>query len=92
VPLSAIAEELAIHNALKEDGTVLLLRLENSGGSYLVKKHFLAGLLKSPLYHMGGATVTYLLLRGTNGSVLAGGIVPVHGGFKNADELPAYFP
>jgi hypothetical protein len=89
VPLSAIAQEFAIEAALKKGGAVLLLRLENSGGGYLVKKNFLTGLGAMPLYYMGGATVSYLLLSGVEGRVLAGGVVPVYGGFVRANELRA---
>jgi hypothetical protein len=40
-----------------------------------------------PLYHMGGATVTYLLLSGPEGSVLAGDVIPIYGGFVKTDKL-----
>jgi hypothetical protein len=86
-PLSAIAQEFAIDAALKADAAVLLLRLENSGGGYLLKKNLWTGLGKMPLYHMGGATVTYLLLDGPGGKVLAGDVVPVYGGFVKTDNL-----
>ncbi len=87
VPLSAVAREFAIDAALKAGGAVLLLRLENSGGGYLLKKNFLTGLGAMPLYHMGGATVTYLLLSGAEGRVLAGDAIPVYGGFVRTDSL-----
>ena len=86
-PLSAIAQEYAIDAALKTDAAVLLLRLENSGGGYLLKKNLWTGLGKMPLYHMGGATVTYLLLDGPGGRVLAGDVIPVYGGFVKTDNL-----
>lgn len=87
MPLSAVAQEFAIEDALKAGGAVLLLRLENSGGGYLLKKNLLTGLGAMPLYHMGGATVTYLLLSGVDGCVLAGDIIPVYGGFVRTDAL-----
>lgn len=87
VPLSAVTQEFAIDAALRTGGAVLLLRLENSGGGYLLKKNLLTGLGMMPLYHMGGATVTYLLLRGSDGKVLAGDIIPVYGGFVRTDNL-----
>jgi len=87
VPLTSIALELAVDNALKSGTAVLLLRLENTGGGYLLKKNLLTGLGKMPLYHMGGATVTYVLLNGPDGKVLAGDIIPIHGGFVKTDDL-----
>lgn len=87
VPLTAVGLEFSIDGALKSGGTVLLLRLENTGGGYLLKKNLLTGLWKMPLYHMGGATATYLLLNGPDGKVLAGDVIPIHGGFVRTDDL-----
>jgi hypothetical protein len=87
--LNAIAQEYAIDAALQGGAAVLLLRLENTGGGYLLKKHLLAGLFKIPLFHMGGATVTYAVLDGPGGKVLAGDVIPVYGGFVRTDELRA---
>jgi hypothetical protein len=87
VPLNALAQEFAIEAALKDGAAVLLLRLENTGGGYLLKKNLLTGLWKMPLYHMGGATVTYLLLSGSDGKVIAGDVIPIYGGFVKTDSL-----
>lgn len=87
LPLTDVAQEFAIDTALKADAAVLLLRLENSGGGYLLKKNIWTGLGSMPLFHMGGATVTYLLLSGREGKVLAGDVVPFYGGFVRTDKL-----
>ncbi|MGH9969807.1 MAG: hypothetical protein ACREBG_18715 [Pyrinomonadaceae bacterium] len=87
VPLTAVAQEFAVDAALKDGGAVLLLRLENSGGGYLLKKNLLTGIWKMPLYHMGGATVAFLLLSGLEGKVLAGDVILVYGGFVRTDNL-----
>ena len=87
LPISTVAQESAIDSALKGGGLVLILRLESSGGGYLVKKNLWTGLGRMPLFHMGGATVTYVLLQGTDGRVLAGGVVPDHGGFVRTDKI-----
>jgi hypothetical protein len=88
VPVSVLVQEHAIDAALKAGAGVLLLRLENTGGGYLLKKNLWTGLgAEMPLYHMGGATVTYLLLAGANGRVLAGDVVAIHGGFVRTDAL-----
>jgi len=87
VPLTAIAQELAIHTALNAGAAVLLLRLETTGGGYLVKKNLLTGLGAMPLFHMGGASASYLLLDGKDGTVLGGDVVPVYGGYVRTDKL-----
>ena len=88
VPLAILAQEFTIDTALKqENAAVLLLRLENTGGGYLLKKNLLTGLWGMPLYHMGGATVSYLLLNGPSGKVIAGGVYPIHGGFVRTDKI-----
>lgn len=89
VPLATLARELAIEAALKDGAAVLLLRLENTGGGYLLKRNLLTGLGAMPLYHMGGATVGYLLLSGPDGRVLAGDVYPIHGGFVRTDRIRA---
>lgn len=88
VPVSVLVQEYAVDTALQAGAGVLLLRLENTGGGYLLKKNLLTGLGAAiPLYHMGGATITYLLLAGADGRVLAGDVVAIHGGYVRSDEL-----
>lgn len=91
LPLASLAQEFAIDKALQEDKAVLLIKLENAGGGYFVKKNLFTGLGAMPLYHMGGATASFLQLGGKAGQVLAADVVPVHGGFvkagRVADEL-----
>ncbi|MGB3790689.1 MAG: hypothetical protein WA949_21960, partial [Phormidesmis sp.] len=96
VPIHLLVQEKLINAKLvstKSEGKetdvgVLLLRLENTGGGHLLKNNLWTGLRDEiPLYHMGGATVTYLLLDGKEGKVLDGNVVPVHGGFVRADRM-----
>jgi hypothetical protein len=85
-PLALVAGELAIESALRQ-GVALLLKLDSSGGGYLVKKNLWTGLGAMPLFHMGGATVTYVLLDGAQGRVLLGDAIAVHGGFIQTDKI-----
>lgn len=87
LPAAALAFELAFEEALKNQADILLLRLESAGGGYLIKKNLWTGLGSIPLYHMGGATVSFLLLAGAEGTVKGGGVVPVHGGFIRAGRM-----
>jgi hypothetical protein len=86
IPIETLALEFAIDLALQE-GAVLLVRLEHTGGSFFIKKNLWTGLGAMPLYYMGGATVNYLLLEGKTGTVLAGNTVPLHGGFMKAGKI-----
>jgi hypothetical protein len=87
VPIVSLAQEFSIDSALSKGFAVLLVRLESAGGGFLVKKNLFTGLGAMPLFHTGGATVTYVLLDGSSGRVLAGDVVPVHGGFVRSDKL-----
>jgi len=87
VPLVEIAQEFAIGQSLLKDANVLLLHLENFGGSYMIKKNIWSGLWGMPFYHTGGATVSYLLLDGQSGTVLLGGVVPIYGGFVKSNNI-----
>jgi hypothetical protein len=83
-PLTALANERAIYSlVLEADTRVLLVRLEATGGGYLIKKNLWTGLgAAAPLYHMGGAAMSYVLFDGAKGQILAGDTVAVHGGYK----------
>lgn len=91
LPIALLAQEFAVDASLQADGMVLLVKLENAAGGYFIKKNLLTGLGFMPLYHMGGAVASYVLLSGKAGTVLASNVVPVHGGFVKAgavkDEL-----
>jgi hypothetical protein len=87
LPIVLVAQELAIDDALQSGSTVLLVKLENAAGGYLVKKNLFTGLGAMPLYHMGGSTASYLLLEGKEGKVLAANVIPVHGGFVKAGDV-----
>lgn len=87
LPIALVAQEFAIDDALQAENVILLVKLENAGGGYFVKKNLLTGLGTMPLYHMGGSTASYVLLEGKEGKVLAASVVPVHGGFVKAGEV-----
>lgn len=89
LPISLLAQEFAIDDALQAEATVLLVKLENAAGGYFIKKNLFTGLGAMPLYHMGGSTASYVLLSGKEGTVLASNVVPVHGGFVKAGDVEA---
>lgn len=96
VPLAPLASERspvttaavpAVGSERDESALLLLVRLESAGGGVLLKKNILTGLGAAPLYHMGGAAVSYLLLDGRDGRVVAGGTVAEHGGYTKASRI-----
>jgi hypothetical protein len=89
LPIALLTQEMAADAHLQKDGAVLLVKLENAAGGYFVKKNLLTGLGFMPLYHMGGAVASYVLLSGNQGKVLASDVVPVHGGFVKAGDVQA---
>jgi hypothetical protein len=85
--LGSVVREQAMEDVLKDNGTLLLLRVENTGGGYLVKKNLWSGLGAMPVYNMGGATVSYLLLDGLTSTVIDADALPIFGGFVRSDRL-----
>lgn len=91
IPLLALANDFALrHQVGQNNSQVLLVRLEATGGGYMLKKNLWTGLGAVPLYHMGGAALSYLLLDGATGQVLKGGSLAVHGGFVKSKDLPTH--
>jgi hypothetical protein len=86
--LAMIVKEKAISDQLAGPAAaLLLLKVQKAGGGYLVKKNMWTFFGGMPLYHMGGAVVSYVLLAGPTSQVLAAGAVPIHGGFVKAGNL-----
>jgi len=52
-----------------------------------LKKNLWTGLGRMPLFHMGGSTVTFLLLGGKEGKVLAADAISIYGGFVKTSKL-----
>lgn len=88
VPLVNIIRESVVSDSLSKDGSLLLVvKLQKSGGSYYTKKNVVTFFGGMPFYHTGGVVVSYVLMDGKEGNVLASGVVPVHGGFVRANHL-----
>jgi hypothetical protein len=87
VPLSTIAAESSMQQAFAEHAKILVISLETTGGGTLVKKNLLTGLGSMPLFHMGGAAISYVLIDGKDGHVMAGDVIPYFGGYTRTDRL-----
>ncbi|KWS06395.1 hypothetical protein AZ78_3951 [Lysobacter capsici AZ78] len=91
-PIIDLVSDMALESTLQGAGDdtgslLLLIRLESAGGGMLLKKNLLTGLGAPPLYHMGGAAVSYLLLDGRDGRVIDGGTIAQHGGYTKSSRL-----
>lgn len=86
--LATVVREKAVFKQL-DGGHLLILKVQKAGGGFLVKKNLWTSLGSMPLYHMGGAAVSYTLLNGHTGYVESAGVVPIHGGFVKAGDLRA---
>ncbi len=91
VPLSIIAKEAAVFEALSDTGGnpayLLILHIHKSGGGYLMKKNLWTFFGTMPLYYLGGTVVTYALLNGPDGSLCKSGLIPIYGGFVKASNM-----
>jgi hypothetical protein len=86
--LVTIVKEKTISDQLAT-GHFLVLKIQKAGGGYLVKKNMWTFFGGMPLYHMGGAAVSFVLFDGASGNVAVAGVVPVHGGFVKAGNVRA---
>lgn len=87
VALTNVIREESLANALKANGLLLFVKVHKSGGAYYTKKNLWTFFGGMPFYHMGGTVGSFVLIDGIEGDVLASGVVPIHGGFVNADKL-----
>jgi hypothetical protein len=87
VPLTNAIREQAIFNLLsRPSGAILLVKVQRSGGAYYTKRNLWSLFGGMPLFHMGGAVVSFVLLA-SGGQVADSGVIPVHGGFVQASKL-----
>jgi hypothetical protein len=84
--LVTVAREKAIAGSIGE-GLLLVVKVQKAGGGVMTKKNLWTFFGGMPLYHMGGAAVTFTLIDGKTGVVKASGVIPVHGGFVKAGDL-----
>ena len=87
IPLTNVILETALVETLKQDGQLLIVKIQKAGGAHYTKKNIGTLFGGMPFYHMGGAVVSFVLLNGASGSVEKSGVVPIHGGFVKANEV-----
>lgn len=85
-PLATLLREAAVQRVL-QGHAAMILKIQKAGGTIVTKKNLWSLFGGLPVHYTGGAAATYLLLDGTNATVLASGLVPVYGGFVRADRV-----
>ena len=66
--------------------------MPSSVGSYYTKKNILTAFGAEPFFVAAGVVATYTLIDGSDGGVLASNLVPIHGGYYRAPDVPSKFP
>jgi hypothetical protein len=84
-----VTREKAIADALQGGALLLLVKVEKAGGALMTKKNLWTFFGEMPIYHMGGAAVSFTAIGGADGLVKAAGVVPIHGGFVKAGKVAA---
>jgi hypothetical protein len=84
-----VAKEKAIADSLGQGALLLLVKVEKAGGAFVTKKNLWTFFGTMPIYHMGGAALSFTLVGGSDGAVKAAGVFPIHGGFIKAGGVAA---
>lgn len=87
-PLANVIRDGVVADVLLKDNLLLLVKLQKFGGAYYTKKNMLTLFGGMPFFHMGGVVASFVLLDGKAGTVQGSGVIPVHGGFVKASDLP----
>jgi hypothetical protein len=88
-PLVAVVRESAVVASLAGGARLLLVKASKTGGSLYTEKNLWTSFGRMPFFVGAGVVATYVLLDGVDGKVLASGVVPRHGGFVSARDVPA---
>lgn len=85
----ALLRDMVVWRSLREPGSqLLLLKVQYTKGSSYTEKNLWTSFGAMPFSVAGGAVVSYTLVVAGNGSVLASGVIPVHGGFTSVKDVP----
>jgi hypothetical protein len=82
-----VADEQFLFDRMAKGDMALFLKVNSAVGGYYTKKNVWTFLGGMPFYTMGGAVVTFALVDGKEGMVLASGELPVHSGYAKANAV-----
>ena len=71
----------------KPDTGLFIYRLHNVSGSTYTKKNLWTAFGGMPFFVMGGATGSFVLLKGDSGQLIHSALVPFHGGYKKVSQI-----
>ncbi len=88
--LNAMARQFETEEKFNSDNTyVLIAKLHKVGGSHYVAKNLWTSFGAMPFKVMGGVIVSYSLFKAKTGEYIQGNLIPIHGGFVNANKVGA---
>lgn len=86
-PTAAMLRDSVVWEQLSHPASVLLvLKVQASAGSSYTVKNLWTSLGGMPFHIAGGTVVSYALLKGEDGRLLASDVIPMHGGFHRIDS------
>jgi hypothetical protein len=89
--ISAVAREIALEISLNKGAGLLMVKAVKSGGSLYTEKNLWTLLGRMPFFVGAGVIVSFALLDGRDGRVLASGQHGCHGGFSSPKQLSTRF-
>lgn len=90
VPLANIMQLDLLDTTLAHQGYLLSAKITSSGGSYYTRRNMWTLFGGMPFFNMGGVVVTYSLVDGSTGNIVAAGVLPVDGGYVKNNKLKAF--
>lgn len=90
VPLANILHLDELSTTLAHNGYLLSAKITSSGGSYYTRRNMWTLFGGMPFFNMGGVVVTYTLVEGKTGNIVAAGVLPVDGGYVKNNKLKAF--
>jgi hypothetical protein len=82
-----VVEEKVLSDGLVAGDQVLFLKVHNPVGGYYTKKNLWTFFGSMPFWTMGGVVVSYELIDGKDGHVVASGMQPAHSGYRKVNDV-----
>lgn len=87
LPIAKIADEQRLAETFGAGELVLFVQMNASVGGFYTKKNLFTAFGAEPFFVAGGVVTSYTLVGGTDGKVMAAGVIPVHGGYHRAPSV-----
>lgn len=90
LPIAKVADEQRLLTALSGDDLLLFVQMNSSTGGYYTKKNLFTAFGAEPFFVAAGVVASYTLVNGKEGTTVAAGVIPVHGGYRKAPKVADY--